>query len=207
MEFPSGAVKKRAKEVSTLPNFMNERHQISQLRMLSADRGGPQQEVSRVDASFGPGNAGKFGAVPSTPRRKCRTSSIPLTCLNLWTAQITRRRCELCLPVSLRDKAGGLKNTALAGAGEQKHQWTKHPSDKGWIPRRPRHRAEEVYTKLQLWSWTFYQLLTHTCLRDAGEKLRVCLSTSAGFCPIDAATTLNPPPAVNSAPNLCKMPV
>lgn len=189
---------------------MNERHQISQLRVLSADRGGSQQEVSRVDASFGRETLVNSVRCIQCRSATCRTSRNPLTCLSLWTAQITRRRCELWLPVSLRDKAGGLKNTALAGAGEQKHQCrerrrTKHPSDKGWIPRRPWHRAEEVYTKLQLWSWTFYQLLTHTCLRDAREKFRVCLSTSAGFFPIDAATTLNPPSAVNSAPNLYKM--
>lgn len=115
---------------------MSERHQILQLHVLSADRGGSQQEVSRVDASFGLETLVKFGAVHSMPQHKMPDVSHPLTRLSLWTAQITRRRCELWLPVSLRDKAGGLKNTALAGAGEQKHQcWerrrTKHPSDKG----------------------------------------------------------------------------
>lgn len=46
--------------------------------------------------------------------------------------------------------------------------------------------------KCSFWSWTFYQLLTHTCLRDAGEKFRLCLSTSAGLSTIDATQTLNP---------------
>lgn len=99
------------------------------------------------------GNAVKFSEIHLTLQHIVLDVLHPLTCLSFWTAQITRRRCELCFPY-LPDKAGGLQNTALAGfphsAGEQNHQcWecrqTKHPSDKGWIPRRPRHSGEEVY--------------------------------------------------------------
>lgn len=64
------------------------------------------------------GNAGKFSEVHLTLQHTVVDISRPLTCSSLWTAQITWRRCELCLPY-LPDKAGSLQNTALAGFSVQ----------------------------------------------------------------------------------------
>lgn len=131
--------------------------------------------------------------------------SHPLTFSSLWAAQIRRRRCELCLPY-LPDKAGGLQNTALAGfprsAGEQKHQcWecrqTKHPSDKGWIPRRPRHSREEVYQAaalvLDLLS-AADTLVFYTQDRSSEFLLSRVFSLTLSYG-TDATQALNPPAA------------
>lgn len=48
------------------------------------------------------------------PHRKVLDVLHPLTCWRLWSAEITRRRCEPCLPYLL-DKAGGLQENTLDG--------------------------------------------------------------------------------------------
>lgn len=157
----------------------------------------PQQDACRCFIRSR--NAVKFSEVHLTLQHIVLDVPHPLTCLSLWTAQITRRRCELCLPY-LPDKAGGLQNTAFravlgskninsgnAGGPNIRAIKARYPGGPGTVERRS--------TELQLWSWTFHQLLTHLSYRRRTEIQTLCslvvFCTSLPYS-TDATPTLYP---------------
>lgn len=122
------------------------------------------------------GNAGKFSEVHLTLQHIVLDISHARTCSSLWTAQITRRSCELCLPY-LPDKAGGVQNTALAAFCAAPGSKNINAGNAGGPNIRAikagypggLSTAERRSTELQLWSWTFYQPLTCLSYRHRTE--------------------------------------